>query len=240
MELQITLSFRADVCNAMLSNRKPRFNLHQEGISLTMTSSEGNLEHFPHTSAFCNCETQLTDIIADLQTLSDNPPINALDGLISDNLYLVERRLVVLITSFSESNHKSYCHSVSKACFLAALIYLYSCLRDYPVQAPLFDSFVTSLREALFSSGYEQDWQPNNYSLLVWILTAGALNAVGRPERSRFVHELADIVKKMGITRFQEFADTARRIVWIDREDVRREAAWRSLWWEIEALTGPR
>lgn len=239
MHFLISVLCRADVCNAMLSNTMPRFNLNQEGLTLTMTTSIASLWSSSTSSQICDCDGQLQDIIVDLRILSANPPINALDGLISDKLYLVERRLVVLINSFNDSSHKPHCHSVSKAAFLAALIYLYTYLRDYPVQAPLFNSFIQSLGAALFSSSssYDQGWQESNPSLLLWILTTVALAAAGRPERLQFVRELARMVTRMRITTFQEFVAAARQMVWIDRKDPKRDAAWRLLWRDIDALT---
>lgn len=233
------LSRRADVCNAMLSNKKPRFNLLHGDRTINTNSSDtifGAATLVP--SVFCDCDPQLTEIMVDLQSLSDNPPINALDGLISDKLYLVERRLVMLIVSFDDGIHTSYCRSDSKACFLAALIYLYTCLRDYPTQAPLFDSFTTTLAEALFSPSYSQDWAESRYSMLLWVLTTGALTAEGRPERTKFARELARLMTKKGIASFYEFVASAREILWIERRDERREAAWRSLWWECQAFIG--
>lgn len=222
----------------MLSNANPHFNLHQEITSLTTGSSAITGPSLSSQSEFYDCNLRLTEILVNLQTLSDNRPINALDGFISDDLYLVERRLVVLITSFNDRDHRQCCHSTNKANFLAALIYLYTCLRDFPVQAPLFDFFVASLEKALFSPSYNENWKEDSYSILLWVLATGALAAEGRLARSRFVKGLSSVFKKMGIVSCQEFVDTVRSIVCTKRKELQRQVALRALWCECEVSMG--
>lgn len=239
----------AEVCNAMLSQSQPRLNLPQTSQALVVTSvpstSLTNLPNPPpawlnnpeHNQVqSCSCDKHLTSIINDLRTISNQPPINAIDGPITDHLYLVERHLVTLLSPSAQNanRHSPACKTVNYPCFLAALSYIYISLRDFPLQAPLFTAFVTRLDGALF--GGESDlwsrWSENSYPMLLWVLAVGALAANGRAEKGRFVRELEKASWVLGIEEFDHFVGTLLNIVWNVRSE-NGEAVLMRLWDEV-------
>jgi hypothetical protein len=174
----------------------------------------------------CSCERHLTQIIVDLRKLSDRPPINALDGSITDHLYLVERRLVLLLNSPNMSDHFPSCCSLIRPSFIAAVMYIYCCLRDFPLPAPLFDAFVARLSGALFDGYPGQAWERSSYSMLHWVLAVGAMAASGRAARCRFVAELERISDALGVRTFVGFVGALRRIVWSERSTDTLKSVW--------------
>jgi hypothetical protein len=222
----------------MLSLSRPRLNLPQSARTLAIHSvsrlaaSNSPIPHPTFINASesnqpqsCSCDKHLTEIIIDLRAISDQPPINALDGLITDHLYLVERRLVMLLSRSSPNTnrHSAECQAINGPCFLAALTYLYISLRDFPIQAPLFSAFTTRLDDALLDStengGLKWMWSESSYPMLVWVLAVGALVANGRAKRGRFVRELERVAWVLGVGEFEQFVAALGKIVWSGRSE---------------------
>jgi hypothetical protein len=229
----LSLNFdRADVCNAMISLSKPRYNLQQAAITLaigpvtdSMTTYYAPQSDILISPAPCSCDRYLTEIIIDLRKLSDKPPMNALDGSITDQLYLVERRLVTRLNPSNKAHHSPSCQSLIRPPFIAAVIYIYSCLRDFPLQAPLFDAFVARLSGALFEDP-AQAWERSGYSMLHWVLAMGSMAASGRADRCRFIAELEGISGALDVRTFENFENTLRRIVWNGRSADALKSVW--------------
>ena len=139
--------------------------------------------------------------------------INALDGLISDALYVLERRLVVLLAYTPSIYHTPLCTSTHKPFFLAALTYIYTSLRDFPVQSPLYDTFITRLSDSLSAS----EWEGGD-GLLLWVLGIGALAAAGREARGGFVRELSVLVRRLEIESLEEFRRGMATVVGMEME----------------------
>lgn len=235
---------RADICNAMLSHSEPQYNLPQYGERDTVTPTglieldiSSRLQTDPsEASERCKCDMHLKDIIDDLRKLSDKPPINALDGAITDHLYLVERRLVLLLNKTLNYDHSPTCHTVSGPSFIASLAYIYTFLRDFPIQAPLLTVFVDRLSNSMFEVEPLLKWERSGYPLLQWILTMGAIAASGRKDREHFISKLEAVTYVLGVWTFVSFVDELRRIVW----GSRGEEALKKVWHEVLELRQSR
>jgi len=217
----------------MLSLSKPRLNI--PGSPLLVPSSEYSSKSFTiGASDFgeaCKCDRHLTEIVIDLRSLSHKSLIDVLDGAITDQLYLVERRLVSLLESIGSSRHSTSCHSINRPCFIACLVYIYIHLRDFPIQSPLFSNFIEKLSSSLFAIDFSVMWKESSYPMLLWVLATGAIAASGRTERSRFVSELSKISHSISLRKFEDFMAALKKIIWVKRWGG---ALYRDLWLEIE------
>jgi hypothetical protein len=164
--------------------------------------------------------------------------------LIVDEIYLVERRLVVLLSDSAPGSHLPSCHSVYQPSFVACLIYIYIFLRDFPLRSPLFGNLVERLASSLFDGDYEgivnAAWDQVGYPTLLWILVVGALVSEGRCERDRFVGELKKVCEAEGVKGFEDFEKGLRNSAWLERKalesTVRATPFLRMLWNEVQLI----
>jgi len=217
----------------MLSLSKPRLNI--PGSPSLVSSSEYSSKSFTiGASDFkeaCKCDKHLTETVIDLRSLSHGLLIDALDGAITDQLYLVERRLVSLLGSIGSGRHSTSCHSINRPCFITCLVYIYIYLRDFPIQSPLFSNFIEKLSSSLFATDFGVMWKESSYPMLLWVLATGAIAASGRTERSRFVSGLSRISHSAGLRTFDDFMAALKKILWARR---RGGALHRDLWRDVE------
>lgn len=69
--------------------------------------------------------------------------------------------------------------------------------------------------------------------LFLWLLSAGAVAAVGAPERAWFVGHLAAMTDELGIENWEELRDRLKRVIWHEHQD---EGPHKLVWEDVEAL----
>ena len=243
---------RADLCNATLTNSQPQFDLYPE--LKPNRNRLANTHFLPRTRSTaidvssrpwrCSCDKARVEILHSLRNLSNTVSNEQRPKmLIVDEIYLVERRLVVLLASDPPTRHSPSCHSVNQPIFIACLIYIYAFLRDFPVRSPLFGNLVQRLTAGLFGQTEEggfNSWSGDMYPTLLWVLVIGALVSEGRCERDRFVLELKRVCEVEGVVGLEDFEAGLRNSAWLTRKalesTIRATPFLRTLWDEVQSF----
>lgn len=149
----------------------------------------------------------------------------------SDKTYLVQRSLV-----FLSLHPQSDDATLDTACCLAASIFVDSCFRDLGLNANAIGIRVSNLRiacEPLLEvrpeeSEHEIDHK-ETLAKLLWVFVFGSIAAVGRPERTWFVKQVAQVLSALEVTTWAETQEILSSILWNSRWEVPRGSLWESV-----------
>lgn len=239
------MELRADLCNANLSRREPRFDFVPESnvifpacARIDEINKKFALYQFSrpvNSPVVCACSEQLKEIILDLRNLSESRQLASnLTGELSDRIYLADRRLYTLCKNVIESpdQHSPDCVSLGPACFIAGSIYLYRSLRDFPIAVPIFEKFVERLAPFIQDDDLALRWS-GKHQLLMWVLTTAAIASTNRRWRFEIVVRVASVCLQNFVGSFESFLDQLKAVVWRDAE---RDPNLVTLWSEIECV----
>lgn len=184
----------------------------------------------------CACSEQFREIILELRSISETRRITSdVTGIFSDRIYLADRKLNTLARNSMQSpeTHSPDCAALGPSCFIAALIFLYSSLRDFPIAVPIFEKFLERLMPLLLANDDLVSSWNGKHQLLMWVLTTSASAAYMRQWRFELVVNLANVCVKNSIDSFGKFVEQLKAVVWRDAE---RDLNLLRLWSEIESV----
>ncbi|KAH7379836.1 hypothetical protein BKA64DRAFT_749989 [Cadophora sp. MPI-SDFR-AT-0126] len=233
-----------DILNATISGSEPRFNMtptaaHPITDFNTFTPSD-SIPFSRHVEdqiqlpePACTCSTQFSTILSSLRSISSQSHLEAdITGTLSDNIYLAERHLLYLLKHARDfpSMHSRTCSSLGAACFIAAQMYLYHTLRDYPFEVPVFQMFLQRLNIQLWdqTTGEVNSMWEGKEQMLLWVLSLGALaNRGDGMMKARYVREIQRICHTLGVVRLESLVALLSGVVWRDAErDLNLVALW--------------
>jgi hypothetical protein len=107
------------------------------------------------------------------------------------------------LLSIPPSVGKSECYR------LAALIYSLLVTFPLPYIAAPFERFVRLLKTEL--TGWDDDDE-----MLLWVVTMGAIGAIGLRDRQWFVNKFREVTTSMGITSWDETREVLKRGLWFE------------------------
>lgn len=246
MGVELT-NLRADIVNATISGNQPRFNLTQTNEHPVMTArphqfteldevsqSIHETTFLPTPGAPCTCSDDYRRVLELLRSVSNLANIKTdVTGCLSDNIYIAERHLFFLLENARKfpTIHSPICTSIGSSCFIAAQIYLYRTLRDFPHHTPIFGMFIERLNAKFWKTDLRQLWEGKE-QMLLWVLAVGALAAFGKgPSQYRYVAELNSVCAFLGIMSLQGFVAEVKNVVWRDAE---KDAELEMLWDEMQ------
>lgn len=186
--------------------------------------------------SICACSEQFREIILELRSISQTRRITSdLTGIFSDRVYLADRRLSTLARNSMQSPemHSPDCAALGPSCFIAALIYLYSSLRDFPIAVPIFDKFLERLMPLLLANDDLMGSWNGKHQLLLWVLATSASAAYLRQWRFELVVHLANVCAKNKVDSFEKFVEQLKAVVWRDAE---KDSKLMALWSEVELV----
>ncbi|KAL9066788.1 MAG: hypothetical protein Q9157_007027, partial [Trypethelium eluteriae] len=121
-------------------------------------------------------------------------------------------------------------YHVTEACRSAMVVHVFSQWCGHQPDP----SIMVSAAQHNLKSHLKQLLGPGaNNPLFLWLLSAGAVAAVGAPERAWFVGHLAAIVDDLGIQSWVEIRDQLKRVIWHEHQD---EDSHKRVWEDLEAL----
>ncbi|PVH83944.1 hypothetical protein DL98DRAFT_652034 [Cadophora sp. DSE1049] len=233
-----------DILNATISGSEPRFNMtptaaHPITDFISFMASDGM--HFPQSPSdqnqlaepACTCSTQFSSVLSSLRRISSQSHLEAdITGTLSDSIYLAERHLFYLLKHARDfpTLHSPTCSSLGSACFIAAQMYLYHTLRDYPFEVPVFQTFLQRLNTQLWDqlTGEVNLMWEGKEQMLLWVLSLGALASSGDGMmRGRYVREIHGVCNVLGVVSLEGFVALLNGVVWRDAErDLNLVALW--------------
>jgi hypothetical protein len=142
-----------------------------------------------------------------------------IDGAtISDSIYSVEYRLLLLRSSLEESPSRVGNVSLSRALLLAHHIFLHLAIRELPRAAKMHVNMLTRLEIAL-SQGRElitPGISQVALQLLCWALFVGASAALAQFSRLLFVRRLWQVCQRLKIQNQEEFKQVIQDVLWMN------------------------
>ena len=173
--------------------------------------------------AFCDLQQ-----ISDFASCVPSSRIDKMDkALFADSIYAVELQLMFLSRVDDASCGSSLKGFITRACAMAAHTYLYVAPRQLMLNAPLFDTFVSQLKDALYDSRLLSTWQRLNPSLLLWVLVVGGCTAIERPEWNWFVRAIAKVAKYSRVSTLKQLRGVLESLIWYrDPFDYALTALW--------------
>lgn len=207
------------------------------GLPFSSLTTPG-LEFVSNSS--CTCSKRLQEITNSLRQVSRTIATHFQPKhFISDSIYITEREVVSLLAPRAFSHRCSY-SPINEPCLLAAFIFIYVFLRDFPLSSPLFQSITERLAASLFESDTTINmWEEDMYPMLLWVLVIGVIVSEGRCERDRFVKELGGVCAVLGVSILAEFEDVLKRIAWLDVQSATRSSRLLSIIWDnVQVVQG--
>ncbi|CZR56053.1 uncharacterized protein PAC_05941 [Phialocephala subalpina] len=220
-----------DLLNATLAGTEPQFSLSSAATTSDPYASLGDSIEMSGHPPECTCSSQFSSLLHGLQLMSNTKSINTnLEGCFSDQIYLMERQLLYLFKGVQEffHLHSPNCRATVVPCIIAAQVYLYMMLRDFPSDVPIFTTFIGRLESTFILEDVVEIWE-GKHELLIWVLTLTSLVARG-DRKLEYVENLADVCQIVGIESLQDLTDTLEVVAW---RDARQDLSLVSLWNEV-------
>ncbi|KAI9658306.1 MAG: hypothetical protein M1821_002439 [Bathelium mastoideum] len=122
------------------------------------------------------------------------------------------------------------CYHFTEACRSAMIVHVFSQWCGHQPDPSIIVSAAqhnlkTHLKQVLFPGVTNP--------LLLWLLSAGAVAALGAPERAWFVGHLAAMVDELEIRSWEQMRGRLKRVIWHEHQD---EGSHNLVWQEVEAL----
>ncbi|KAK0113474.1 hypothetical protein ONS96_014338 [Cadophora gregata f. sp. sojae] len=238
-----------DILNATIAGTEPRSNMTPadthpmtEFTSFTACKpiqfDQNAADQTQLSEPACTCSAQFSSVLGSLRSISSQSHLESdITGTLSDSIYLVERHLFYLLkhTRDFPGLHSPTCSSLGQTCFVAAQMYLYHTLRDYPFEVPVFQMFLQRLNAQL--------WDPITFDvnlmwegkeqMLLWVLSLGALASRGiEMMRARYVREMERVCNTLGAVDLEGFIALLNGVVW---RDAGRDLNLVALWNEVHS-----
>ncbi|KAI9690623.1 MAG: hypothetical protein M1820_009980 [Bogoriella megaspora] len=124
--------------------------------------------------------------------------------------------------------------NVTKACRSAMILHVFS---QWCGHQPDPSIMVSAAQHSLKCSLRPLMLQGTGNSLLLWLLSCGAIASRGAPERTWFIGHLAAMVEEMGIESWAEMRKNLMGIVWHEIQD---EDTHRIVWEDVESMQNQR
>ena len=99
---------------------------------------------------------------------------------------------------------------------MAGHTYIYVAVCQLMLNAPLFDTFTSQLKDALEHSCYLLSWSKSHPVMHLWVLAVGGCAAIERPERAWFVGQLLRIILILEIGTLIHLRRLLEQVVWLE------------------------
>lgn len=170
---------------------------------------------------------QLSHLVAGIGSKAEPATDSAIP---SDKIFFVEHELLMLSTA-DEQLGSPLEDFITRACSMAGHIYIYVAVRHLLLNAPLFDTFVSQLHDALDHPYNLSIWSHSRTVTVLWVLTVGGCAAMERPQRSWFIGHLLGIMSSLKVTTLGRLRQLLEQAVWLDGPF---NSSLTTLWSEVE------
>jgi hypothetical protein len=135
-------------------------------------------------------------------------------GMISRIRGSVHQRVLLLPSLYESTKVSSQTPSIDNACATTALIYSIAVLFPVPKRSRPFRILVTRLRALIETEEIDKD--PRISDLLLWMLMAGGIAALGTENRAWYVQQLIEYVMRWKIYEWARVEEIVRDFLWLD------------------------